>query len=402
MESYVYLDNCATTNMPRDVLKEMIRWCNQGNPSASYPSAVAASTMMENFRKYLTSCYGLTHKIIFNSGASESNSTAIQCICAAYSATGRIPHVVVSAVEHKSILSTIENLGCRGDITYTLVAPTPSGHITVAAVAAAMTSDTALVCVMSANNETGAINDVNAICRLSNNAGAVFHCDMVQTAGKFPLCEFDSASISFHKLHGAPGVGALIIKQELLSGWKICPLIFGSQNSGYRGGTENLPGIGAAFAATKYTMSNRSKKNTAQLALKKYILDKISETFTTLKYTDYVAIQPPKSIHIVVFGDCSRWYLPGVILFSLVAPDVCNAKMKAALLRRNIIVSIGSACNTKSKSSSHVLTALGVGDLKKGTLRVSLGDESTLDDANKFIAGFVDMVNKKEHINVHQ
>lgn len=395
----VYLDNCATTMMPREVIKEMIRWCNQGNPSASYPSAIAATRMMNDFRALISP--SSSHKVIFTSGASESNSTAVQCITNAYNnITGIIPHVIVSAVEHKSILETVENLNRHGKITLTIVRPASSGHITVESIDDAIRSNTALVCVMSANNETGAINDIASIRKIVNNAGAVFHCDIVQSVGKFPSHEYDSASISFHKLHGPPGIGALIMKQELINGWKICPLIFGSQNSGQRGGTENLPGIGAAFAGMKYTMLNRNKKNSAQLALKKYILTRLGEKFRIVAYED--GVNAFTSPFIVIFGDCSTRYLPGVILMSLIANDVCNAKMKSALFRRGIIVSIGSACNTKSTSASHVLTALGADSLlRKGTLRISLGDESTIGDAKKFVTAFFDMIAQGEHIDLH-
>ena len=108
-----YLDNCGTTMMPPNVITAMVNWCNKGNPSSSYPSARAANTMLEAFRARLREIYGDYH-VIFTSGASESNCTAIQCITSAYAeATGRRPHVIVGAVEHKSVLATIENLENR-------------------------------------------------------------------------------------------------------------------------------------------------------------------------------------------------------------------------------------------------------------------------------------------------
>lgn len=385
--------------MPPEVIKSMVNWCNRGNPSANYPSAVAARNMLDEFRAYLGKLCP-SHRVIFTSGASESNCTAIQCITAAYAQiTERIPHVIISAIEHKSIISTVTSLEERGKITLSRVYPRTSGCIAADDIAKLMRPETALVCVMSANNETGAINDIIAIRDVVNGSRAIFHCDMVQTMGKFPADCFDSAAISFHKMQGPPGVGALLIKQSLLDGWEICPLIFGSQNSSYRGGTENVPGIGASFTALKMTLTDRRRKNAHLIELKKLALIELRKRLPVQRYIDYVQA-PNRSAKIVVFGDWSPAYLPGVLLLSYVdGVDVCNTQMKDALCKRGVIVSIGSACNTASKSASHVLDAMNADDaIRRGTLRVSFGDNNTVADAKTFARELLDIIATGQHI----
>ncbi|SIP86093.1 Cysteine desulfurase NifS [Pacmanvirus A23] len=427
----IYFDNNATTIMPTEVKKAMLDWCNRGNPSAGYASAKEARAMMNEFRKYIGKLCGIDtccpesrdvnnqtllqntkknpskYKIIFTSGASEANCTVIHSVIDAYSrATGKLPHIVVSAIEHKSIISTIKSYADRGLALATFVQPTTSGHIKPEDVEKAITSDTCLVCVMHANNETGAINNIQKIGQIAHKHNVPFHCDTVQSFGKYPISPLkdnvDSYCISFHKLHGPPGIGALIIKQQFLLGYNLQPVIFGSQNEGYRGGTENLPGIGAAFTATTLTMKNRKEKNNMSQNIKKYIMTELAKRIPTRQYTTYMNSAKPNKIpavEIVFLSGLSEYYLPNTLLLSVVkrvGTPICNVKMKDGLEKQGIVISVGSACNTADAKASHVLYAMGADDfIRKGALRISIGDVNTLEEAKKFVQEFLKIINQQ-------
>jgi cysteine desulfurase len=262
--------------------------------------------------------------------------------------------------------------------------------------------NTCIVCVMHANNETGAINNIKKIGAIAHKYNVPYYCDTAQTFNKFPINpiknNIDAFCISFHKLHGPPGVGALVIKQQLLTGYKLAPMIFGTQNYDLRGGTENVPGIGAAYAATLYTMEDRAAKNAAQASIKKYIIDEISARMPTIMYTQYINKRPKlPEVEIVFLSDFAN-YLPNTILMSVVARrrKICNIELKKALEKKNIIISVGSACNTASAKASHVLYAMRADELvRKGALRISLGDHTTHKDAVTFVREFLWIVKKQ-------
>jgi cysteine desulfurase len=332
------------------------------------------------------------YKVIFTSGASEANAMVITSVISSYSLARKItPHIVVSSIEHKSIIEAVKSYESRGLVTATFVKPTASGHIQPADIESAILPNTCLVCVMHANNETGAINNIKEIGLRAHKVNVPFHCDTVQSFGKSPIQPLkdnvDSFSVSFHKLGGPPGVGALIIKQQFLNGYKLQPIIFGSQNEGLRGGTENLPGIGASFTALKYNMESRTEKNNRITSIKKYIMDEISQRIPTSYFTQYGS--GPKHAVEIVFLSSLDGYLCNTLLISIVKrtkPKICNVKIKQALESKGIVVGIGSACNTASSKASHVLYEMNADELvRAGVLRISLGDENTKEQATVFI-----------------
>ncbi len=413
-KSLVYLDNNATTFMPPDVQAAMIAWCNKGNPSSAHTAAREARHMMTEFRQYLASLCSIisdegpehtapqsdsAYKIIFTSGASEANCTIIHCITTSFARiTGTLPHVIVSAVEHKSIIEMVQTYAAHNLLTATYIKPETSGHISPAAIQDAIGPNTCLVCVMHANNETGAVNNIRAIGAIAHKYNIPFHCDVVQTFGKCPLKPItenvDSFCISFHKMCGPPGVGALIVKQKLLVGYKLSPYIFGSQNDGWRGGTENLPGLGAAFAAVRGTMVKREQKNENMAKIKHFIIGEIARRMPARTYMEYLgAREPPQPEVEIVFLSGTKGYLPNTILLSVVKrsrPPMCNSDLRADLEAKGIIVSIGSACNTASPKASHVLYAMGADELiRRGAIRVTLGDDTTLEKATYFVKEFL-------------
>lgn len=419
----IYFDNNATTMMSSETIREMIKWCNKGNPSSSYAAAVASRKMMTDLRDEIGRMSGIntcceeprdnrgehittstdTFTVVFTSGASESNSSVIACIAAAYRANTRaVPHFVVSAVEHKSIILAVDALVSRGEATVEYLTPDASGHISPWSVRVALTArpDTALVCIMHANNESGAINDVRAISAECVAMGVPFHCDVVQTWGRHPDTQLldwcDSWSVSFHKVCGPPGVGVWCVRTALIDAYGIGALVHGTQNGGLRGGTENIPGLGASLAAIRtldYTPARRVHIRT----LRGRLMGLIERAFNTMLFVDYVEMHPTKRWRGIVWisGDSAdTTYLGGTILLSVVRPPdepaVCNTEMKNALADVGIIVSVGSACNTSNKKASHVLYAMGCDEvIRRGTLRISLGCQNTTDEVDTFVARFI-------------
>lgn len=375
----IYFDNNAGTLMPPQVISEIGRWYNTGNPSASYASARDCVKMMDAFRQFLQEHYGADMDVIFTSSASESNATIIRSVV---DASQGVPHIISSNIEHKSILDCLETLKKAGAITYTLVPARENGMVWAMDVEAAILRSTekpALVTIMHANNETGVLNNISEVSKVCKKFGVPFHSDVVQTAGKLPWvikgAGADALSFTFHKCLG-PVCGALMINRQLRR--KLNGIIGGTQNGGFRGGTENVPMIGGAFAGLKLTLGDRRAKNEKMMGLKKTLLGKLAARFRVIPLSKY-NMAMCREVTIVVLGENT---LPSTLLISVILPGppnkMCNSKLKEYLGRKGIIVSIGSACNTSSAKASHVLYAMGADErIRRGTIRISFGDYNT-------------------------
>lgn len=427
-----YLDNNATTFMPMPVIKEMFAWVNRGNPSSDYKSAQKCQELINNFKEYIAKvckfkiCSGSVnstldecvvkspskehYRIIFTSCASESNCTLIRTVADAYEAkTQYIPHIIVSAIEHKSILNCVRELAENNRIQYTEVPCNLLGFVTPEAVSQAIRPNTCLISVMYANNETGAINDIREIGKLAHKHKIPFHTDAVQAFGKYTLRpiedNIDAATVSFHKMHGPVGIGMLIIKEQFLRGYGLKSCISGTQNDMLRGGTENIMAIAGAYAAFKHIIVNRNNKNEHMKKLKRKCIEDLQKYIPCKTYLEYLQTKnKPRqnAMEIIFLSTAENKYLPNTLLLSVVKrtkPEICNIEIKKKLQEHKIVVSIGSACNTHSTKASHVLTAMDADDLiKKGTMRISLSDDSTEDDINQFVKCFTKIlqeINKK-------
>lgn len=426
------------------VIHEMATHCNLGNPSASYKSAKRCQALMHNFRREIAllckfeNCEVAPHQpiqnnvestilgnssgatidnvanidpkqyyILFTSGASESNAMIISRVIDAYLLTGQQPHIVVSSIEHKSIIETIKYNETMGRCTSTFVNPAASGHILAGDVELAIRPNTALVCVMHANNEIGSINDIAAIAAAAHRHKVPFYSDAVQAFGKYAMwpveMDVDGFSVSFHKMYGPVGCGLLILKRKWVEGYGIHPLIFGTQNFGMRGGTENIPAIAASRLALAHNMTNRQQKNKKLNNMKQFIIAQIRDRAPCRSYVQYCDInnitKSLPEIEIIFFDDsifsnnANAKYLPNTIFLSIIKrsePPMCNTKFKESLANGGIIISVGSACNTSSDKASHVLYALGADSLiRSGALRISLGDNNTKEDCIAFVKCFL-------------
>lgn len=381
----IYLDNNATTMMNGEAKAEMIKWVNTGNPSSDYKAAQIAANMIKSFKEMIKKgCNAEDCDVVFTSGGSEANCTIIQMVANAFIGTVP-PHIISSAYEHKSVLECLKTLQEQRRCTYTLIKPTSSGGIDSRDVARAITSNTRLITIMHANNETGVINDIAAISKEGHAQGIIVHTDAVQSFGKSPFNVrangVDAVSVSFHKCHGPPGCGALILKSAVRRRFGLKGIVSGSQNDGLRGGTENIPGLAASRVGLIYTWTDRSKKNVRMFELKKKLIDLLGRCFVTATFQQYkTGNSDPRTKMVLISGQ--KGFLPNTLMISCVGrSDVCNSSIKRDLAKLGIIISIGSACNTSSPYASHVLDAIGADSaIKRGALRISIGDETTEED----------------------
>jgi cysteine desulfurase len=439
----VYLDNNATTAMCKTAIDEMESWLAQpANPSSTSSFGTHARKMIENSRKFIVNhCHAQNYTVVFTSGASESNCFIIRATVEAYKRQKNVkPHVLTGLNEHKSIIKCCEALKAAGLAEITYLTPGASGCIPVGLVTAGIRDNTCIISIMAANNELGCINNIKAIGEIAHSHSIPFHSDFVQVFGKYrinlPEYNIDAISASFHKLYGPKGSGILVINNDLITGYDLTGQISGTQEFGLRGGTENVAAIAGSIAALKHTFTNRAAKNTKLFAQRDYLLTKLRSKFPIKTYREYFMAHASTSIHsqkgdpaavantatkkrlspgpgagvyLVILGpDCDSksqtsttasqlpQILPNTLMIAIIRSGnvpFCNVKLKAALEKENVIVSIGSACNTASKDASHVLDSIKASDeIKSGTIRISMCDTTSKKELDRFISEFTSAI----------
>ncbi len=436
----VYLDAAATVPMPAKVIAEMVKWANQGNPSSSSKSSLVSAKRIDETRDYILKTCGVngrkSFKCIFNSGASEGNSYVIRSVAESFIAmTKVIPHFVVSAIEHKSVLLQIDRLQSLGMCTVTYIQPDILGQIRPADVEKSIVANTAMVIIMAVNNETGAMMPIQEIGAVAHKHSVLYHCDVTQLISKSsPMLgrdNIDSVSMSFHKFGGPLGSGCVVIRNDMITGYSLGPVIAGVQEYGLRGGTENTPAIAAAGVALDLLYTDREEKNRRLVNMIGHFIRGLTLNLSIpcISIEEYMS-RPPMHLlsssglggsgegmlaamecvivcaettlsnirsSVLASASDSR-FVPNILMISFVKraePYVCNVEIKKELENRGIIVSIGSACNTASQEASHVVTAMRFDQLlKKGVIRISMSDYNTIDDLNKCIAALTEIVKK--------
>lgn len=388
----IYLDNNGTTFPPPQVMKAVTDAMRFGNASTDYASEgkklIKKFTLKVKSRVDNPNC-----EVIITSGASESNNLFLRSMAEMFPNS----HFILSSIEHGTSLACAHRLENLGRIKLSLVDPRSDGCIHVDDIAKKINSKTRVISVMHINNETGSINDIEGIQKLCRKNGIIYHSDTVQSFGKYKLPNLDACSVSFHKMYGPQGVGCLILDHRIIfHGFP--SQISGSQNHGLRGGTENLPAISGALKAMELTFKDREKKNARLRKMKKRILDNLGQHFEEEDFSDYVG----KSDHFRGFSH--EWNFmqiggkkyngsdgaPNVLLLSFNKSKsdphhFCNVKAKKELYKNNCFVSIGSACHTKAKGSSHVLKAMKAPFIVRcGVIRISIGDYNTLKECDEF------------------
>ncbi|MCX7175781.1 MAG: aminotransferase class V-fold PLP-dependent enzyme [Proteobacteria bacterium] len=335
----IYFDHNATTPPTPEVVaavSDTLSHC-WGNASSAHGSGAAAKSRLVKARAQVAALLGAgPSEIVFTSGATESNHMAILGALAAQPGKTRI---VSSAVEHPATLKLLEHLERLGYIVTCLDVDT-QGRLDPARIAAALTPQTALLSLMWANNETGALFPVAAAAQIAKARGVLFHTDAVQAVGKVEIdvrqIPVGLLSVSAHKLHGPPGIGALFVRK----GVALPPLIFGHQERRRRGGTENLPGIvGFGVAAEQTARSWREDAARVQ------------------KLRDYFELQLTQRLAEVRINAAGAERLPNTSNFAFGAIDA--EIILDRLDKAGIRASSGSACTAGGTEASHVLTAMG-------------------------------------------
>jgi cysteine desulfurase len=359
----IYLDNNATTRTDPAVVAAMLPYFSEqfGNASSAHAFGSEVAGAVKHARKNLQTLLGAAfdHEIVFTSGGTESDNTAI--LSALDTQEGR-DEIVTTAVEHPAILSLLEYLSTSRGIKTHLIAVDSQGRLDVEAYQHALGPRTAIASVMWANNETGTLFPVEQLAAMAHATGALFHTDAVQAVGKIPLdleaSAIDMLSLSGHKLHGPKGIGALYLRK----GTKFNPLVRGGpQERRRRGGTENVPGIVGLGKAAELAASHMNDEQSCVRALR----DRLEQGILRLG-------------HCSVLGDVVN-RLPNT---SNIAFEHLEGEAIIHHLNRiGIAASLGSACASGSMEPSHVLRAMNVPiTALRGAIRFSLSRDNTIDD----------------------
>lgn len=371
----IYADNAATTKMSSAAIESMIQTMQNtyGNPSSLYTIGQVAKEELEAARAEIAAIINAEpREIIFTSGGSEADNQALLSAAMIGKKKGK-KHIISSMFEHHAILHSLNKLEKNG-FEVTLLPVHENGIVRVDELADAIREDTCLVTIMTANNEIGTIQPTEEIGKLCREKGVIFHTDAVQAVGHLPIDvkaqNIDMLSASAHKFHGPKGVGFLYAKKGIV----LSSLIEGgAQERGKRAGTENLPGIVSMTTALKEAVEKMDSANAHKTKIRDYLIKGLS--------------QIP---HSALNGDAND-RLSGNINFSF--EGIEGESLLILLDQRGISASSGSACTSGALDPSHVLLAIGrIHDVAHGSLRLSIGDEITMEEADYIIDAVKEVV----------
>jgi cysteine desulfurase len=375
MADLIYLDNHATTPCDPLVVEAMLPYFSVvfANPSSTLHEAgrEAAASVADAREKVAHLIGAQAGEIAFTSGATESNNIAIVGLANGAGKDRR--RIVTTAIEHKAVLASVEQLKSQGfDVIVLPVAK--DGTVDVHAADESIDEDTLLVSLQAANNEIGTIQPVAEVGRIAHERGAFLHCDAAQAAGRIPVdveaWNADLLSISAHKLYGPKGVGALYIRGGLYALPLSPVLVGGGQESGLRAGTLNVPGIVGLGEACSLCHEQLPGESMRVAALRDRLEKAILEAVPMVRRNGNLGHRLP--------GNSSLTF-PAIDAEALVvnSPDLA--------------ISTGSACTSGTLEPSYVLLAIGLGrDEASSTVRVGVGrfnTEEEIDKAVRLIVG---------------
>lgn len=365
----IYLDNAATTAVSQPVMEAMLPYYMQvyGNPSSIHSTGRDAKKAVERARRQVAAALGCgAQEVYFTAGGSESDNWAIKGAAFAHQEKGK--HIITTQIEHHAVLHTCQWLETLGwEVTYLPV--DAEGFVTAEQVANALRPDTVLVSVMAANNEIGTLEPIAEIGALCRQRGVLCHTDAVQAVGAIALdveaLQVDMLSLSAHKFHGPKGIGALYVRK----GVKLDSLIHGgAQERGHRAGTENLPGIVGLGKAIELAEENLAENAARMTFLRNRLISGLQAAIPDMRINGTLEKRLPNNVNVSFAG----------------------IEGEAVLLRldlEGIAASSGSACTAGSLDPSHVLMAIGLSrDEAKGSLRLTLGTDTTQTDIDEVIA----------------
>ncbi|MGD6810646.1 MAG: cysteine desulfurase family protein [Candidatus Bathyarchaeia archaeon] len=382
MKFPIYLDSHATTPVDPRVLSEMLPYFSErfGNAaSIDHSFGADAATAVSEARQKVARCINASpDDIIFTSGATESNNIILQGIAQNFPSKN---HIITCVTEHKSIIDTCKHLEAIGKkITYIPV--DSQGIINLQKLEESISEKTALITVMTANNEIGTIAPIKEIGAIAHKHGVLFHTDATQAVGHIPFdvedCNIDFASLSGHKIYGPKGVGALYFRSNNIAA-KPLPLFFGGGHErGVRSGTLNVPGIIGLAKALELSIALMSSENARYHTLSKLLLDKFQDECRPVELNGHPNQRLCHNINVSF--------------------NKVESKALIQCVNDKLAISAGSACSTLNVEPSHVILALGFGAERAHTaIRIGLGRFNTTDEiefTSNFIAKCVQKLKK--------
>ena len=371
----VYADNAATTQMSDSVLKARMPLLTDiyGNPSSLHSVGQIAKEHLEAARETVAECIGADPKeIYFTSGGSEADNQAIRSAAYIGARKGK-KHIISSKFEHHAVLHTLDALKKEG-FEVTLLDVYSNGIVKPEDVANAITDETCLVTIMTANNEIGTIQPIAEIGRICKEKGVLFHTDAVQAVGHIPVnvkdMNCDMLSVSAHKFHGPKGVGFLYARKGIL----LTNIIYGgAQERNKRAGTENMASIVGMATAIKDATDHLQENAEKVTAMRNRLID-------GLKGIERSRIN----------GDLEH-HLPGTL--NMCFEGIEGESLLLLLDAKGICASSGSACTSGSLDPSHVLLSIGVPvEIAHGSLRLSISEYNTMEQMDHIVKSVPEVV----------
>ena len=373
----IYMDNGATTRVTEPVFEEMKPYFCEifGNPSSAHNFGYVARHAVDAARAQVAKAINAdVDEIYFTGCGTESDNWAVRG--AAYANVKKGRHIITTAIEHHAILHTCQQLEKEGfEVTYLPV--DEFGFVTAEQLDAAIRPDTTIVSIMTANNEIGTIEPIEALAKVCKARGVLFHTDAVQAIGSVKLdvkaMNIDLLSMSGHKFHAPKGIGVLYIRkgvrlQQLING--------GQQERGKRSGTENLASIVGIGKAIELATADIDAHNAQLSQIRDHMIERILKEIPYSRLNGDRHSRLPGNVNV-----CFR-FIEGESLLML-------------LDAKGIAASSGSACTSGSLDPSHVLLAIGLPhEIAHGSLRLSLSEENTMEEADYVVDELVEIVAK--------
>ena len=382
----VYLDHAATTPLDERVFEAMLPHLSgtnlRGNPSSLHALGAAARDAVEEARASVARLVGAgSGEILFTAGGTESDNLAVLGLAAA---NPEKRHVVISAVEHAAVRGAASHLESKG-YEISRVGVDRDGIVDPSELAEALCPETALLAVMWANNEVGAIQPVEEIAGICAEAGVPLHVDAVQAAGRLPIdvsrVSVSTLALSAHKLYGPQGVGALYVRERV----EVAPMVFGGgQEKGLRSGTENVAGIAGFGAAARLALEEMEERTCHEEALREALISGTT-SLPGVSLNGHPEKRLSNSVHLNVEGVEAE----SLVLY---------------LDALGYAVGSGSACasGTAGHKASPVLLAMGQGENEAfSALRITPGKDTTESEVEGFLGAFAAAVSQLREVSTY-
>ena len=376
MGKMIYLDNAATTKTAPEVVEAMLPYFTEmyGNPSSVYDFAGKSKDAVTKGREQIANVLGAKkEEIYFTAGGSEADNWALKATFEAYKSKGN--HIITTKIEHHAILHTCEYLEKERGAKITYLDVDENGVVKLDELEKAITPETILISVMFANNEIGTLQPIKEIGMIAKEHGILFHTDAVQAFGQVPInvdeLGIDMLSSSGHKLNGPKGIGFLYIRK----GVKIRSFVHGgAQERKRRAGTENVPGIVGFGVAAERAMHSMADRTAKEVLVRDHLISRITSEIPYVKLNGHPKKRLPNNVNV------SFQFVEG-------------ESMLLMLDSFGICASSGSACTSGSLDPSHVLLAIGLPhEIAHGSLRLTLSEETTMEDADFVVDKLKDIV----------